>query len=59
MKPQSAILEPVPAHARNLFFDLGPANDPRAALQALAAACDGRTAGRPPAGNAVDLSALG
>lgn len=44
MKPQSAILEPIPDHARHLFFDLQPAADPRAALQALAAACDGRTA---------------
>lgn len=44
MKPQSAILEPVPDHARHLFYDLDPATDPRAALQALAAACDGRTA---------------
>lgn len=45
MKPQSAILEPVPDHARHLFFDLDPANDQRR--------CP------PMAGNAVDLSALG
>lgn len=44
MTPQPAILEPVPAHARHLFFDLKPSADPKAALQALAAACDGRSA---------------
>jgi putative iron-dependent peroxidase len=44
MTPQSAILQPVPDHARHLFFDLKPAADPRAALQALAAACDGMSA---------------
>lgn len=41
MTPQSAILQPVPDHARHLFFDLKPAADPRAALRALADACDG------------------
>ena len=44
MTPQSAILQPVPDHARHLFFDLKPAADPRAALRALAAACDGTSA---------------
>jgi len=44
MTPQSAILDPVPAHARHLFFELKPATDPRAALRALAAACDGSSA---------------
>jgi len=44
MTAQSAIFEPVPAHARHLFFDLNPTVHPRAALQALAAACDGRSA---------------
>lgn len=44
MNPQPAILEPVPVHARHLFFDLKPSADPRTALQALAAACDGRSA---------------
>lgn len=44
MTPQSAILDPVPAHARHLFFELKPATDPRAALRALAAACDGNSA---------------
>ncbi len=44
MKPQSAILEPIPDHARHLFFDLDRAAAPQAALHALAAACDGRSA---------------
>jgi putative iron-dependent peroxidase len=43
MTSQTAILEPVPAHARHLFFDLQAGSDPRVALQALAAACDGRS----------------
>lgn len=43
MTCQAAILEPLPAHARHLFFDLNPAVSPRAALQALAAACDGQS----------------
>lgn len=43
MTPQAAILEPVPAHARHLLFDLKPGGDPRGALRALASACDGRT----------------
>lgn len=42
MKPQVAILDPVPAHARHLFLDLNPSAHPRAALHKLAAACDGR-----------------
>jgi putative iron-dependent peroxidase len=41
MTPQVAILDPVPDHARHLFFDLKPGTDPRAALRTLAAACDG------------------
>jgi putative iron-dependent peroxidase len=41
MTPQPAILQPIPDHARHLFFDLKPAADPRAALRALAGACDG------------------
>jgi len=44
MTPQAAILEPIPDHARHLFLDLAAAADPRAPLQALAAACDGRSA---------------
>lgn len=44
MTPQTAILEPIPDHARHLFFDLKPAVDPRPVLQALAAACDGNSA---------------
>jgi len=44
MTPQAAILQPIPDHARHLFFDLKPAADPRVALRALAAACDGLTA---------------
>lgn len=36
MTPQSAILDPVPDHARHPFFELRPATDPRAALRALA-----------------------
>ena len=41
MTPQPAILQPIPDHARHLFFDLKRAADPRAALRALAGACDG------------------
>ena len=44
MTPQAAILESIPDHARHLYFDLAPGADPRAALRALAAACDGRSA---------------
>jgi putative iron-dependent peroxidase len=44
MNPQPAILESIPAHARHLFFDFDPALDPRSALRAIAAACDGRAA---------------
>lgn len=44
MTPQAAILEPVPAHARHLFFDLKPGADPRPALRSLADACDGTSA---------------
>jgi putative iron-dependent peroxidase len=44
MTPQAAILEPISDHARHMFFDLRPATDPRAALRALAAACEGRSA---------------
>ena len=43
MTAQTAIFDPIPAHARHLFFDLNPSVDPRAALQALAAACDGQS----------------
>lgn len=43
MTAQAAILEPIPAHARHLFFDLKPSAHPRASLQNLAAACDGRS----------------
>lgn len=43
MKPQAAILEPIPDHARHLFFDLRPEADPGAALRALAVACDGQS----------------
>lgn len=43
MTAQPAIFEPVPAHARHLFFDLNPSVNPRAALLALAAACDGQS----------------
>jgi len=44
MQPQSAILDAIPEHARHLFFGLDPSDDPRAALRALAAACDGKSA---------------
>jgi putative iron-dependent peroxidase len=44
MTSQTAIFDPIPDHARHLFFALNPAVDPRAALQALAAACDGQSA---------------
>jgi len=44
MTAQTAIFDPIPDHARHLFFDLNPAVHPRAALQALAAACDGQSA---------------
>lgn len=43
MTAQTAILEPIPAHARHLFFDLKPAASPRATLLELAAACDGQS----------------
>lgn len=43
MNAQTAIFDPIPAHARHLFFDLNPSVDPRAALQALAADCDGQS----------------
>jgi putative iron-dependent peroxidase len=43
MTAQAAIFDPIPDHARHLFFDLNPAVDSRAALQALAAACDGQS----------------
>lgn len=38
-----AIFEPIPDHARHLFFDLGPGGDIRSALAALAAVCDGQS----------------
>lgn len=44
MTAQSAIFDPIPDHARHLFFDLNPEVDPRAALQALAEQCDGQSA---------------
>ncbi len=44
MQPQSAILDAIPDHARHLFFGLDPSADPRTALRALAAACDGKSA---------------
>lgn len=37
-----AIFEPIPDHGRHLFFDLLPGGDIRAALAALADACDGQ-----------------
>lgn len=43
MKSQAAILQPIPAHARHLFFDLSPSARPHAVLQKLAAACDGQS----------------
>jgi putative iron-dependent peroxidase len=43
MSAQAAIFDPIPDHARHLFFDLSPSVDPRAALQALATACDGQS----------------
>jgi putative iron-dependent peroxidase len=43
MTAQSAIFDPIPDHARHLFFDLDPAVDPRAALHALAGQCDGQS----------------
>lgn len=43
MTIQTAILDPVPAHARHLFFQLRSPANPRAILQKLAAACDGRS----------------
>jgi putative iron-dependent peroxidase len=42
MTTQAALFEPIPAHARHLFFELIPSANPQAALQKLAAACDGR-----------------
>ena len=44
MTAQSAIFDPIPDHARHLFFDLNPDVDPRAALHALAEQCDGQSA---------------
>jgi putative iron-dependent peroxidase len=44
MTAQAAIFDPIPAHARHLFFDLNPAADCRSALHSLAAQCDGRSA---------------
>ena len=44
MTAQTAIFDPVPSHARHLFFDLNPAADCRSALHALAAQCDGQSA---------------
>lgn len=44
MTAQAAIFEPIPPHARHLFFALLPNGDVRAALAALAAACDGQAA---------------
>jgi putative iron-dependent peroxidase len=44
MTAQTAIFDPIPDHARHLFFELNPAVDPRPALQVLAAACDGQFA---------------
>lgn len=43
MNAPVAIFEPVPDHARHLFFDLIPGGDIRAALSALAAVCDGQS----------------
>ena len=44
MTAQAAIFDPVPSHARHLFFALNPAADCRSALHALAAQCDGQSA---------------
>lgn len=43
MKPQAAIFQPIPEHGRHLYFDLVPGTDPKPALAALAAECDGDT----------------
>lgn len=43
MTPQPAIFQPIPDHARQLYFDLVPGTDPRPAFAALAAQCDGDT----------------
>lgn len=43
MSAQSAIFNPIPDHARHLFFDWNPSVDPRAALRALAMQCDGQS----------------
>ena len=43
MTTQTAIFEPIPPHARHLFFDLVPGGDVRAVLAALAAASDGQS----------------
>ena len=43
MSAQSAIFDPIPDHARHLFFDWNPSVDPRAALRALAVQCDGQS----------------
>lgn len=44
MTAQPAIFDPIPIHARHLFFDLEPGADCRSALHALAAHCDGHSA---------------
>jgi len=44
MPAQPAIFDPIPLHARHLFFDLEPGADCRSALHALAAQCDGHSA---------------
>jgi putative iron-dependent peroxidase len=41
MTASAAIFNPIPEHARHLFFDVLPGVDIRAALKALAAVCDG------------------
>ena len=43
IRPQAAIFQPIPDHARHLYFDLVPGVDPRPALAAVAAECDGDT----------------
>jgi len=44
MTAQAAIFDPIPSHARHLFFELNPAADCRSALQALIAQCEGQSA---------------
>lgn len=41
MTAPTAIFDPIPEHARHLFFDLRPGAEIRTALAALAAECDG------------------